>query len=152
MNALNGRRVASDVISKETGEIIIEVAERINIDIIDRLKEEKVKKLRLLIFPITKKTLISVQPLRSKLILLKRTSKLKKVMTISNSELALLTIHAIMSPGEPTNLENAKAELERLFFNPRTYSLSSVGRYKINSKFGFLKNQKFLQKMILFTL
>ena len=55
----------------------------------------------------------------------------------STSELALLAIHAIMRPGEPTNIENAKIELDRLFFNARTYSLGDVGRYKINEKFGF---------------
>jgi DNA-directed RNA polymerase subunit beta len=32
-------------------------------------------------------------------------------------------------------LENAQKELDRLFFNPRSYSLGKVGRYKINSKF-----------------
>ena len=38
--SLNGKRVARDAVSKSSGEIVIEVGERINIDIIDRIRDE----------------------------------------------------------------------------------------------------------------
>ena len=36
----------------------------------------------------------------------------------------------IMRPGEPSTIENAEAELKRLFFSPKTFDLGKVGRYK----------------------
>ncbi|MBN1531399.1 MAG: DNA-directed RNA polymerase subunit beta [Spirochaetes bacterium] len=134
---LNGRRIARDVVSKETGEVVIEVGERINIDIIDRLKEEKVKEVEIIEFPNNKDDSYLSTTLDVEKEFIKKSIKVKPEDEFKASELALMAIHSIMRPGEPTNLENAKAELERLFFNPRTYSLGSVGRYKVNSKFGF---------------
>ncbi len=55
---------------------------------------------------------------------------------------AVLKIHEIMRPGEPRNIDNAMAEMNRLFFNPRTYSLGAVGRYIINKKFGIHRFKK----------
>ncbi len=53
-----------------------------------------------------------------------------------NSEEALLEIFRKMRPGDPVVLENAKALLEGMFFNPRRYNLTRVGRYKINKRLG----------------
>ncbi|MCL1864434.1 MAG: DNA-directed RNA polymerase subunit beta [Spirochaetes bacterium] len=144
--SLNGRRVASDVVSKSTGEVILEAAERINIDIIDRFKEEKVTEVELIEFPNNKEdaylsTTFQVEPE-----FIKKNLRVDDAHGYKNSELALLALHAVMRPGEPTNIDNARAELERLFFSPRTYSLSSVGRYKINSKFGFDGTDEILTK------
>lgn len=49
-------------------------------------------------------------------------------------EEAVLEIYRKMRPGEPAVLENAQELLNSLFFQPRRYSLGSVGRYKINKK------------------
>jgi len=49
---------------------------------------------------------------------------------------AVLEIYKKVKPGEPLILENAYETLTNLFFNPRRYSLSEVGRYKINKKLG----------------
>ncbi len=135
--SLNGRRVATDVISKTSGEVIMEAAERINIDIIDRFKEEKISEVKLIDFPNKKEDAYLSQTLTVEPEFIKKNLRVDEDHDFTGSELALLTIHAIMRPGEPTNLENAQTELNRLFFNKRSYSLSSVGRYKINSKFGF---------------
>ena len=50
---------------------------------------------------------------------------------------ALLEIYRKMRPGEPLVLENAKALVETIFFNPRRYSLGKVGRFKLNQRLGF---------------
>ena len=50
---------------------------------------------------------------------------------------ALIEIYKKMRPGEPLVLENAKALVENIFFNPRRYSLGKVGRFKLNQRFGF---------------
>ena len=58
---------------------------------------------------------------------------LKKDST-KNSEEALLEIYKKLKPGEPPTLEPAKQHIENLFFDPRRYDLSRVGRYKYNKK------------------
>ena len=153
-DALNGRRVAQDVFSKETGEVVIEVGERINIDIIDLIKEDKIKEVVLIEFPNNKDDAYLSQTLDIEAEFIKKNLKLKEEDVYTPSELALLTIHAIMRPGEPTNIDNARSELERLFFNPRTYSLGSVGRYKINQKFGFedIEVQTLIKDDIIYTI
>ena len=60
---------------------------------------------------------------------------LKKDQTKSKDE-AVLEIYRKVRPGEPLILDNAYETVNNLFFNQRRYSLSDVGRYKINKKLG----------------
>ena len=60
-----------------------------------------------------------------------------KDATIANQDEALLEFYRRLRPGEPPSVENAKALLENLFFNPRRYDLGRVGRYKLNRTLGF---------------
>ena len=53
-----------------------------------------------------------------------------------NREEALLEIYRKLRPGEPATVENSQEHLEGLFFDPRRYDLSRVGRYKYNKKLG----------------
>nr|HPI90269.1 DNA-directed RNA polymerase subunit beta [Spirochaetota bacterium] len=133
---LNGKRVAKDAISKSTGEVVIEVGERINIDIIDRIRDEGIKEVEIIDFPNNKEDSYLSATLEMEKEFIKKNLKVDESEGYKSSDLSLLAIHAIMRPGEPTNIENARNELDRLFFNPRTYSLGDVGRYKINEKFG----------------
>ena len=48
---------------------------------------------------------------------------------------ALLELYKKLRPGDPATLDNARALIKNLFFNPRRYDLGSVGRYKLNRKF-----------------
>jgi DNA-directed RNA polymerase subunit beta len=41
-----------------------------------------------------------------------------------------------MRPGDPPTVESASALLNGLFFNPKRYNLSRVGRYKLNKRLG----------------
>jgi len=49
---------------------------------------------------------------------------------------ALKDIYRKLRPGDPPTVPNAKALLKRLFFDPKKYDLSRVGRHKINEKLG----------------
>ena len=60
---------------------------------------------------------------------------LEKDTTI-NTEQALIEDYKRLRPGEPPTLETAQAHLDGLFFDPRRYDLSRVGRYKYNKKLG----------------
>ena len=51
-----------------------------------------------------------------------------------DEESALTEIYKRMRPGDPVNLINARLLIKRLFFDPRRYDLSRVGRYKYNKK------------------
>ena len=61
------------------------------------------------------------------------TPTIKKDRTSSKDE-AVLEFYRKVKPGEPLILENAYKTLNSLFFDPKRYSLSKVGRYKINKK------------------
>jgi len=51
-----------------------------------------------------------------------------------NQNEALIEIYKRLRPGEPPTVENAKALLDSLFFDPKRYDLAKVGRYKFNKK------------------
>ena len=56
--------------------------------------------------------------------------------TTKNEEEALLEIYRKLRPGEPATVENSRQHLDNLFFDPRRYDISRVGRYKYNKKLG----------------
>ena len=49
-------------------------------------------------------------------------------------EEALLEVYRKLRPGEPPTIENSQTHLANLFFDPRRYDISNVGRYKYNKK------------------
>jgi len=68
------------------------------------------------------------------------TATLEKDTTQSKEE-ALLEIYRRMRPGDPVVLDNAKSLFDSMFFNPRRYSLSKVGRFKIEKRLGKIKEE-----------
>ncbi|WP_343252733.1 DNA-directed RNA polymerase subunit beta [Ligaoa zhengdingensis] len=53
-----------------------------------------------------------------------------------NGEEALLEVYRKLRPGEPPTVDSSVTHLQNLFFDPRRYDLSRVGRYKYNKKLG----------------
>ncbi len=51
-----------------------------------------------------------------------------------DEEEALKDIYRRLRPGDPPTVANSRALLKRLFFDPKKYDLTRVGRYKINQK------------------
>ncbi len=64
---------------------------------------------------------------------------LKKDIT-HNEEEALIEIYKLLHPGEPINIQNARAFLARNFTDKKRYDLSQIGRYKLNRKLGLDKD------------
>jgi len=56
--------------------------------------------------------------------------------TTEDREEALLDLYRKLRPGELTTIESARGLINTLFYNPKRYDLTRVGRYKINQKFG----------------
>ncbi len=51
-----------------------------------------------------------------------------------NTEEGLLEVYRKLRPGEPPTVESSQSHLNALFFDPRRYDLSRVGRYKIQQQ------------------
>ena len=49
---------------------------------------------------------------------------------------ALIELFKKQRPGEPPSVDAAKSLLEQLFFDPKRYDLTRVGRYKLNARLG----------------
>ena len=56
--------------------------------------------------------------------------------TCPDEDEALKEIYRRLRPGDPPTVPNARALVKRLFFDPKRYDLTRVGRYKINQKLG----------------
>ncbi|MCB1307555.1 MAG: DNA-directed RNA polymerase subunit beta, partial [Leptospiraceae bacterium] len=124
-----GRRLAATVMNPETEEVVMSAGDKINEDNIDILKELKIKNVELLVFPGDKDDVTIINCLEKD--------------GAEDHESALQKFHAIMRPGEPFNVDNARAELNRLFFSEKSYDLGAVGRYKINNKFRYHNTKLF---------
>ena len=57
--------------------------------------------------------------------------------TSSSQGEALLEVYRRIRPGDLATVENAKSMIERMFFDPKRYDYSNVGRFKINRRLGF---------------
>ncbi|MCK4261932.1 DNA-directed RNA polymerase subunit beta, partial [bacterium] len=113
-----GRFLARDV--RKGGEVIGESGEEVSDHLLRQLKEAGVEKLTLVITPKDEVSIINT---------------LRKDHCRSEEE-AQLEIFRRLRPGDPPTPENARRLLHRLFFDPRTYDLARVGRYKLNRKLG----------------
>lgn len=54
----------------------------------------------------------------------------------SHEDEALIEVFKKQRPGEPPTLDNARNLLKSLFFDPKRYDLTKVGRYKLNQRLG----------------
>lgn len=61
---------------------------------------------------------------------------LEKDSTSTQGE-ALLEMYRRLRPGDLATVENARSMIERMFFDPKRYDYSNVGRFKINRRLGF---------------
>ena len=53
-----------------------------------------------------------------------------------SEEGALIELFKKQRPGEPPSVDNARSLLRQLFFDPKRYDLTRVGRYKLNKRLG----------------
>jgi len=63
---------------------------------------------------------------------------------ITSPEQALIELYKKMKPGDPPTLEAAQMMLQNFFFKGERFSLSKVGRLKINEKLGLMIRWKIL--------
>ncbi len=114
--------LAFDVADPSTGEVVAEGGDEVDAKLRKKLLAAGLVKVEVLL-----------PPGRAESPLVKNT--LAKDPTKDETE-ALQQIYSLLRPGDAPNLETARAQLQRLFFNPKRYDLGRVGRYKINHRLG----------------
>jgi DNA-directed RNA polymerase subunit beta len=117
-----GRITLKDIIDPATGEIILEGNEIITEDSFNKILSLKINSLSLLFID----HVHYLPSLRDTLL----TDK------VSTQEEALIEIYKKLRPGEPPTIAAAKDLFNGLFFDPKRYDLSPVGRLKLNKRLG----------------
>ncbi|HDH11987.1 MAG TPA: DNA-directed RNA polymerase subunit beta [Nitrospirae bacterium] len=116
------RVTLTDIIDPETGEIMLESNEKLTEEIVEKILSLKTSALQLIFID-------GIRYLSS----LRDTLLLDKV---SSTDEALIEIYKKLRPGEPPSMADARALFEGLFFDPKRYDLSVVGRLKLNKRLG----------------
>lgn len=68
-----------------------------------------------------------------------------------NVEEGMLEVYRKLRPSEPPTVDSARTHINNLFFDPRRYDMSRVGRYKFNKKLGIadrLKGNRLAQPIV----
>ena len=114
--------IAKDVVSKESGEVILEANSLLTHEGLDKLLEENVTMFE---------TIYTNDLDRGGYI-----SDTLRIDPTSNRMEALVEIYRMMRPGEPPTKEAAENLFTNLFFSTERYDLSKVGRMKFNRRLG----------------
>jgi len=117
-----GRVTLKDIVDPETGEVLLEGNEVITEEVFNRILSLKIETLSLLYIDNVK----YLSSLRDTLL----TDK------VGSQNEALIEIYRKLRPGEPQTLGAARELFNSLFFDPKRYDLSPVGRLKINKRLG----------------
>ncbi|MZG54196.1 MAG: DNA-directed RNA polymerase subunit beta [Nitrospinae bacterium] len=120
--SLIGRFLFEDIVDPETGEIEVEANSEITEGVLEVVKKNKLSDIQIL--HIDEETSDTV--IRDTLAIAKTQSQ----------EDAIKEIYKRLRPGDPPTPEIARSLFANLFFNPKRYNLSVVGRIKLNQKFG----------------
>ncbi len=120
MSDLEGAWAAGDIVDTTTGEVLLEANSEITADKVSKIMESGVVEMTVF-FPERDDvgTVIS------------QTLRRDSVTTPSE---ALIEIYRKLRPGDPPTLDTATALFQGMFFDPRKYDFSRVGRLKFNIK------------------
>src|SRR2546426_469414 len=122
VDGLEGALAMSEIFSRETGEVLVEANTEVSARTINALSEAGIESLEVF-FPEREDTGATLS------------QTLKKDHIKSQPE-ALIEIYRKQRPGDPPTLETATALFEGMFYDPRKYDFSKVGRLKFNIKLG----------------
>jgi DNA-directed RNA polymerase subunit beta len=110
----------ADVVDLSTGEVLFEAGQELGADAVEGLKERGIKEVELF-FPdwdLSGDVLVNT---------------IRKDSHKTRNE-AVLEIYRRLRPGDPPTYESAKNLFEGMFFDPKKYDFSRVGRFKFNIK------------------
>ena len=119
---LVGRTVLVDLVDSAIKEKILEKNHKLTAEVLKKVLASKIDVFKVVFHDGTTTASVIEDTLESE----KTTSK----------EEAMVEIYKRLRPGETPSIETARALFENLFFNPKRYDLSPVGRLKLNKKLG----------------
>jgi DNA-directed RNA polymerase subunit beta len=122
---VDGRILGADLIDQDTGEVLGKSNTIITEDLIKNVLVSSIKEIKTLYVNDLEHGSYLADTLRDE-----EASK----ETADNQVEAIHQIYKMMRPGEPYSEEIAATVFNRTFFNPETYDLSNVGRFKFNSR------------------
>ncbi|HVB99142.1 MAG TPA: DNA-directed RNA polymerase subunit beta [Candidatus Dormibacteraeota bacterium] len=119
---LEGAFVVADLVNRDTGEVVLESNRPVTMEAWAKLAEAGVTDVDVF-FPERDEigTIIS---------------RTLEKDTLHSQREALIEIYRKLRPGDPPTLETATALFQGMFFDPRKYDFSKVGRLKFNTKIG----------------
>ncbi len=115
-----GRITLKDIVDPATGEVVLEGNEVLTEDVFNKVLSLKIDSLNLLFIDNAN----YLPSLRDTLL----TDK------VGSQDEALIEIYKKLRPGEPPTLSAARDLFNGLFFDPKRYDLSPVGRLKLNKR------------------
>jgi DNA-directed RNA polymerase subunit beta len=120
--SLQGRVLTEDLVHPETGEILAERGQSIGADVLALITSLPAVQFKLIVSSgyVHQPTIATTLAHDS----------------CSSLEEALKELHNKLWPGDSSSLKEVKDRFENLFFNPRFYDLTRVGRIRVNRKLG----------------
>jgi DNA-directed RNA polymerase subunit beta len=125
---LEGAFTAADIVDPSTGEVLVEANSEITSSALNSILDSGIPELQVF-FPERDDT-GSVM------------SQTLKRDTLKTPQEALIEMYRKMRPGDPPTLDTATALFNGMFFDPRKYDFSRVGRLKFNIKLGYYSKLK----------
>ncbi|WP_028863208.1 DNA-directed RNA polymerase subunit beta [Psychromonas aquimarina] len=117
---LEGKVIAKDYISEETGEIIVNANDQLTLELLAELSQSGIKEFEVIY--------------TNELDCGSFISDTLRVDSSTNRLEALVEIYRMMRPGEPPTKDAAEGLFQNLFFAEERYDLSKVGRMKFNRR------------------
>ncbi len=125
---LEGAYSASDCVDTATGEVLLDANNELAPSLLDSILDASVGQISVF-FPERDDVGVVV-------------SQTLKRDTLKTPPEALIELYRKMRPGDPPTLETATNLFNGMFFDPRKYDFSRVGRLKFNIKLGYYTNLK----------
>ena len=125
---LEGAYAAGDVVDPATGEVLLESNNEISSSALNSILETGISELPVFVPERADAGVVISQTLKRD--------------TLKTSQEALIEMYRKMRPGDPPTLDTATSLFNGMFFDPRKYDFSRVGRLKFNIKLGYYTKLK----------
>jgi DNA-directed RNA polymerase subunit beta len=125
---LEGASTAADIVDPSTGEVLLEANSEITSAVLNSILDSGIQELQVF-FPERDDTGVVI-------------GQTLKRDTLKTPQEALIEMYRKMRPGDPPTLETATSLFNGMFFDPRKYDCSRVGRLKFNIKLGYYSKLK----------
>ena len=125
---LEGAFTASDIIDPSTGEVLLEANTEINPTVLNTILDSQIQELEVFFPERDDAGSVMAQTLKRD--------------TLKTPQEALIEMYRKMRPGDPPTLDTATSLFNGMFFDPRKYDFSRVGRLKFNIKLGYYSKLK----------